>query len=49
MKLQSEFEDRTEWALRLDEELQQARLKLEAIRNSRLYKLAKLLGFKVKA
>ncbi|MDE2963017.1 MAG: hypothetical protein OXU26_03835, partial [Acidobacteriota bacterium] len=55
LQLQSEFEDRTEWALRLDAELQNAnaelqlaRLKLEAIRNSRLYKLAKLLGLKFK-
>lgn len=48
VKLQSEFEDRTEWALRLDAELQQARSKLEAIRQSRLYKLARLLGLKVK-
>lgn len=47
-ELQSEFEDRTEWALRLDAELQQARSKLEAIRNSRLYKLVKLLGLKFK-
>ena len=47
-KLQSEFEDRTEWALRLDAESQQARLKLEAIRQSRLYKLARLLGLRLK-
>ena len=51
LKLQSEFEDRTEWALRLDaelqrsnSELQQARSKLEAIKQSKLYKLARLLG-----
>ena len=47
LKLRSEFEDRTEWALRLDAELQQARLKLEAIRQSRLYKLARLLGLRL--
>ena len=47
LKLRSEFEDRTEWALRLDAELHQARLKLEAIRQSRLYKLARLLGLKL--
>ena len=56
LKLRSEFEDRTEWALRLDAEVQrldaevqQARLKLEAIRQSRLYKLARLLGLRLKA
>ena len=56
LKLQSEFEDRTEWALRLDAEverldaeLQKARLKLEAIKQSRLYKLARLLGLRLKA
>ena len=38
-KLQSEFEDRTEWALQLD-------AKLEAVRQSKLYKLARLLGLK---
>ena len=48
LKLQSEFEDRTEWALRLDAEVQQARLKLEAIKQSRLYKLARLLGLRLK-
>lgn len=42
VKLQSEFEDRTRWALQLD-------AKLEAIRQSRLYRLARLLGLKVKA
>ena len=41
VKLQSEFEDRTRWALELD-------AKLEAIRQSKLYKLARLLGLKVK-
>ena len=46
VKLQAEFEDRTQWALRLDAELQQARSKLEAIKQSRLYKLARLLGLK---
>ena len=46
LKLQSEFEDRTEWALRLDAELQQARSKLEAIMQSKRYKLARLLGMK---
>lgn len=46
LKLQSEFEDRTEWALRLDAELQQARSKLDAIRQSKLYKLVRLLGLK---
>ena len=40
-KLQSEFEDRTKWALQLD-------AKLEAIRQSRLYKLAGLLGLRLK-
>jgi len=54
-ELQSEFEDRTEWALRLDAELQRsdaelqlARWKLEAVSNSRLFKLARLLGWKLK-
>jgi len=61
LKLQSEFEERTEWALRLDTELQrsqaelqrsqaelqQARWKLEAIRQSKLYRLARLLGWKL--
>ena len=42
LKLQSEFEDRTRWALEME-------AKLEAIRQSRLYKLAKLLGLKLKA
>ena len=42
VKLQSEFEERTRWALQMD-------AKLEAIRQSRLYKLARLLGLKVKA
>ena len=46
VKLQSEFEDRTQWALRLDAELQQARSTLEAIRQSRRFKLARLLGLK---
>lgn len=48
VQLQSEFEDRTRWALQLDAELQQARSKLEAIKQSKLYKLANLLGLKVK-
>ena len=48
LKLQSEFEDRTEWALRLDAELQETCLKLEAVRQSRLYKLARLLGWRLK-
>ena len=48
LKLQSEFEDRTQWALRLDAELQQARSKLEAIRQSKLYRLAGLLGWRLK-
>ncbi len=39
VKLQSEFEERTRWALQLD-------AKLEAIRQSKLYKLARLLGLK---
>lgn len=42
LKLQSEFEERTRWALEMD-------AKLEAIKQSRLYKLARLLGLKVKA
>ena len=41
VKLQSEFEDRTQWALQMD-------AKLEAIRQSKLYRLARLLGLKVK-
>ncbi len=54
LKLQSEFEDRTEWALRLDAEVRQvnaevrqARLKLAAIRQSKLYRLATFLGWKL--
>lgn len=39
VKLQSEFEDRTQWALEMD-------AKLEAISQSKLYKLARLLGLK---
>ena len=39
LKLQSEFEDRTRWALEME-------ARLEAIRQSRLYKLARLLGLK---
>ncbi len=42
VKLQAEFEDRTQWALQLD-------AKLQAIRQSKLYKLARLLGLKVGA
>ena len=42
LKLQSEFEDRTRWALEME-------TKLEAIKQSRLYKLASLLGLKLKA
>ena len=41
-KLQAEFEDRTQWALQQD-------AKLQAIRQSKLYKLARLLGLKVRA
>ena len=48
LKLQSEFEDRTQWALRLDSELQQAHSKLEAIKQSKLYRLARLLGLRLK-
>ena len=48
VQLQSEFEDRTRWALQLDAELQQARSKLEAIKQSKLYRLARLLGLKLK-
>ena len=40
LTLQAEFEDRTDWALRLN-------AKLEAIKQSRLYKLAKLLGLRL--
>jgi hypothetical protein len=49
VKLQAEFDDRTQWALRLDAELQQARSKLEAIKQSKLYKLARSLGFKLQS
>lgn len=42
LKLQSEFEDRTRWALEME-------ARLEAIRQSRLYKLARILGLKLKA
>lgn len=43
LNLRAEFEDRTDWALRLKAETEEMRLKLEAIKQSRLYKLAKML------
>lgn len=46
LQLNKELEDRTAWALRLNKELQEIRLQLESIMQSRLYKLARLLGLK---
>ncbi len=43
LNLQAEFEERTDWALRLKAELERTCLELETIRQSRLYKLAKML------
>ena len=47
IQLRSEFEDRTAWALQLNMELQETHMELESIKESRLYKLARLLGLKV--
>lgn len=41
VQLQSEFEERTRWALEMD-------ARLEAIRQSKLYRLARLLGLELK-
>ena len=43
IKLQSDFEDRTTWALRLNNELEECHQRLESIKKSKLYKLAKAL------
>ena len=49
LRLDAEVERLDAEVERLDAELQKARLKLEAIKQSRLYKLARLLGLRLKA